>query len=148
MVQLQDADFILLIGRSKYEPFSGLQRRSFYSVSCAERYTSNILIQNVLCWEKNLALLGSTGPYWALLGSIWANIFTDALTLRMDKCLCKMGWWCWWYCCCCTLRLHLSQHKSIFGDILCNLQFYNIEQLDAAPVDHSPTLWASSHFNI
>ena len=68
------------------------QRRSFYWLSRAERYTSNILIQNVLCWEKNLALLGSTGPYWALLGSIWANIFTDALTtLRMDKCLCKMG---------------------------------------------------------
>ena len=77
--------------RRKYEPFWGLQRRSFCWVSHVRRYNGNILIQNVLCLESNLALLGSTGPYWALLGSIWAIIFTDALTLRMDKCLCKKG---------------------------------------------------------
>ena len=88
--QTNDVDCILVMGSGMNH--SGVCRGG-PSIGChVRRYNGNILIQNVLCLESNLALLGSTGPYWALLGSIWANIFTDALTtLRMDKCLCKMG---------------------------------------------------------
>ena len=87
--QTNDVDCILVMGSGMNH--SGVCRGG-PSIGChVRRYNGNILIQNVLCLESNVALLGSTGPYWALLGSIWANIFTDALTLRMDKCLCKKG---------------------------------------------------------